>query len=115
MPDALTCTVNGQHMGIVGTCITCRKDRIRCRYCGTDLMLSNTGLWVFLPHACKHAEIPAASLPHKATGFEGKTLKSVIQNWLYNPDMDIVVDASREMRRRFSKSWPRPDWLKVST
>lgn len=44
------------------------------------------------------------------TGFENKPLRTVVENWLYTDDMDTRVAASLELRNRFSKTWPRPDW-----
>jgi hypothetical protein len=44
------------------------------------------------------------------TGFEQKTLRVVIENWLYHEDLGIVMDAATELRRRFSKTFPRPAW-----
>jgi hypothetical protein len=44
------------------------------------------------------------------TGFEGKLLKVVIQNWLYSDDISVVMDTTTELRRRFSKVFTRPTW-----
>lgn len=46
------------------------------------------------------------------TGFEAKTMRQCIENWLYTHDMQIRVDASLELRKRFAKVFPRPDWVK---
>lgn len=45
------------------------------------------------------------------TGFEGKSLKTTIINWLYTKDINIRVDASLEMRRYFLRIWKKPDWF----
>lgn len=46
------------------------------------------------------------------TGFEGKPLKVVIINWLYNDDLATLMDASSELRKRFKRAFPKPDWAK---
>lgn len=45
------------------------------------------------------------------TGYEEKSLRTVIENWLYNPDKDARVWALVELRLRFTKTFPRPDYL----
>lgn len=50
------------------------------------------------------------------TGYEDKPLKVVIQNWLYlDPDPSLqsmeAYWAEVEMRRRLTKTFPRPEWL----
>ncbi len=49
------------------------------------------------------------------TGFEEKTLKAVILNWLYNDEDPIVwLSAHRELRKRLRKAHPKPDWARES-
>lgn len=44
------------------------------------------------------------------TGFEQKSLRCVIENWLYNPDTKVLFMSSFELRRRLMKAFRRPDW-----
>ncbi len=46
------------------------------------------------------------------TGFEGKSLKAIIINWLYHPDFQTRVDAMIELRKHFRRVWPMPDWMR---
>lgn len=46
----------------------------------------------------------------RITGFEFKPLRAVIENWLYTTDVDVIADTAYEMRRRLSKTFPRPKW-----
>jgi hypothetical protein len=45
------------------------------------------------------------------TGFERKTLRVTIENWLYHPDVKVRIAAATEVRARLSKSFPRPSYL----
>lgn len=46
------------------------------------------------------------------TGFEHKTLRQVIENWLY-ADIITAFYAEAELRKRFAKSFPEPEWAKM--
>ena len=48
--------------------------------------------------------------PALETGFEGKSLRCVIENWLYNQDTGVLFMASLELRRRLQRTFPRPSW-----
>lgn len=45
------------------------------------------------------------------TGFESKSFKTIIENWLYHPEFQVRVDAMIEMRKRFRKTYKFPDWM----
>lgn len=47
----------------------------------------------------------------RKTGYEDKTLKVIILNWLYHPTPADRISAGAELRKRFLKAHPRPDWL----
>lgn len=51
-------------------------------------------------------------LEDRITGYEGKILRVVIENWLYHPDAKERIIAGTEIRKRFHKTFPTPDWLK---
>lgn len=48
----------------------------------------------------------------RSTGYEGKTLKAVVDNWLYHPVFHERISAGNEVRKRFLVRFPRPDWFK---
>lgn len=49
-------------------------------------------------------------MPDTTTGFESKPLKVVILNWLYAEDLSVIMDATSELRKRFKRAFPRPEW-----
>jgi hypothetical protein len=48
----------------------------------------------------------------EVTGFEGKPIRVVIENWLYHTDLSVLMSATAELRKRFSKTFQRPEWAK---
>jgi hypothetical protein len=50
----------------------------------------------------------------RETGYEGKTLRVVIENWLYHPEVKERICASAELRKRLQKAFPVPSWVKGS-
>ena len=58
--------------------------------------------------------ITATEPPLHVTGFEKKSLRVVIENWLYTEDLSVLMDATSELRRRFRKTFPRPAWMGAS-
>lgn len=56
-------------------------------------------------------------IPHidRETGYEHKSLRAVIENWLYNQDVRERIRASAEVRKRFTKTFPTPSWVKEQT
>lgn len=58
---------------------------------------------------CERCSLRVNSL----TGFEGKPLRTVIENWLYNAkDLETLFGSTTELRRRLSKTFKCPDWAK---
>ena len=51
-------------------------------------------------------------MPKDKTGFEQKTLRAVIEAFLWTSDVELMTDASCELRRRLAKTFPCPDWFK---
>jgi len=45
------------------------------------------------------------------TGFERKTMRQCIENWLY-ADIVTATYAESELRKRFEKAFPEPEWAK---
>lgn len=53
--------------------------------------------------------------PERKTGYEDKTLKTVILNWLWHPTPADRIAAGSELRKRMIKHHPRPEWLPERT
>ena len=45
------------------------------------------------------------------TGFEEKSFKTTIENWLYHPEFQVRLSAMIELRKRFRKTYKFPEWM----
>lgn len=52
------------------------------------------------------------SNPATETGFEGKSLRVIIENWLYTGDEATRVAAALELRKFFRRTFQCPEWAK---
>lgn len=63
---------------------------------------------------CPHC-LEAKAAEEEPTGFEKKSLKEVIESWLYTSENmfgEIVFDAGRELQKRLREVVPPPEWAK---
>lgn len=63
---------------------------------------------------CPHC-LEAKAAKEEPTGFEKRSLKEVIESWLYTSENmfgEIVFDAGRELHKRLREVVPPPEWAR---